>query len=341
MKERPSSERFHHMAVAAFLACLIFLLIPLIPPLSRTSGSPGAQAGQEENFKIKTNVEWVVLHVAVRDRNGNIVPGLNSQNFRVYEDKKPQEIESFSQEDIPVAVGLVVDDSGSMARKHADVVAAALAFAHSSNPKDEMFVVNFNEEVTFGLPAGMPFTDRPDLLLAALSIKPPQGKTALYDAISYALGHLKTGARDKRALIVVSDGGDNASGHTLSQIKDEALHSEAIIYTIGIFDPDDPDRNPGVLKELAKETGGEAFFPETIKDVTPDCQQIALDLRHQYTIAYVPTNKAQDGSYRSVKLTAEGPNHERLNVRTRTGYYAPSSPHAKDNEGAATHGNSH
>jgi VWFA-related protein len=201
-----------------------------------------------------------------------------------------------------------------------------LAFARASNTKDQIFVVNFNEHVSFGLPASTPFTDKTAQLEFALSRVAADGMTALYDAVAAALDHLKKGDRDKQALIVISDGADNASRHNLARIMALARQSEAIIYTIGIYDRDDPDRNPGSLKQLAKATGGEAFLPGSVKDVVPICERIARDIRNQYTITYVPADIKYDGKYRVIQVKAEAPGRGRLMVRTRAGYYAPLKP---------------
>ena len=160
----------------------------------------------------------------------------------------------------------------------------------------------------------------------ALSRFKANGETALYDALAVALEHLKKGNRDKKVLIVVSDGGDNASKHKLSQILAMAGQSDAIIYTIGIYTDEDPDQNPSALRQLAKATGGEAFFPQTIPDVVPVCERIAHDIREQYTLAYSPANIKQDGAYRVIQVKAKAPGHGSLSVRTRTGYYAPLKP---------------
>jgi VWFA-related protein len=268
----------------------------------------------------------VVLHATVQNHKGVLVPGLDQTDFQVYEDGDRQQIKYFSHEDIPVTVGLVVDNSGSMRSKRPEVISAALAFARSSNPLDQMFVINFNENVSFGLPANMPFTDQVDQLRVALSRIAADGETALYDAVAAGLEHLKEGSRDKKVLIVVSDGGDNASKHSLTQIMTMAGRPEAIIYTIGLFDEEDPDRNPHVLKQLARETGGEAFLPQSVRDVVPVCEQIARDIRSQYTIAYVPTNRKQDGTYRTIQVKTSAPGRGHLLVRTRSGYYAPLKP---------------
>jgi VWFA-related protein len=272
------------------------------------------------------NTNLVVLSATVVDRHNALVSGLNKDDFQIYEDRVLQHLKDFSHEDVPVAVGLVIDNSASMGQKRADVIAAALSFAQSSNPQDQMFVVNFNEHVTYGLPPGIPFTDRRDQLRLALSAIKTIGQTALYDAIATALDHLKQSKCDKRVLILISDGGDNASTHSLVQVIEMAKHSTAIIYTIGIFDEQDGDQNPGLLKRLAKETGGEAFFPESSKEISSICEGIARDIRNQYTLAYIPTISKQDTGYRVVDVRAGAPAHGHLIVRTRTGYFLPSAP---------------
>lgn len=286
------------------------------------------QAGgrPEAGFNISVDVDLVVLQATVRDRKGGFVSGLPSEDFRVYEDGVPQTTGFFSHEDVPVTVGLVVDHSGSMRPKQMEVVAAALAFARSSNPKDEMFVVNFNERAWLGLSAAVPFTGNPALVEGALNRDVPRGRTALYDAIAMALGHLRQAAFEKRILIVISDGGDNASHHRWPEVRAMAEASNAIIYTIGLFDERDPDWNPNVLKRLAVETGGEVFLPRENTAVVQICEQIAHDIRNQYTIGYVPENRRRDDTYRSIRLAVTTPLHAKLSVRTRAGYIAAARP---------------
>jgi VWFA-related protein len=268
-------------------------------------------------------VDLVVLRATVRDSKGAPVAGLDKDDFQVLEDKVPQQIESFSHEDVPVTVGLVVDNSGSMKAKRIEVIDAAMAFARSSNPEDQVFVVNFNEHVSMGLPANVPFTGNQKQLEAALSRNKADGMTALYDAVAAALDQLKKGKWDKKVLIVISDGGDNASTHTLSQILGMVNQSNAILYTLGIFDPNDDDQNPRVLKQLAKISGGESFFPESLAELLPICQQIAHDVRSQYTISYAPANRKPDGTYRAIEVKARTSSvRGRLHVSTRAGYSA-------------------
>ena len=335
MTELPSSRlRLRGGLKWRALRPVLAVLVLLAPSsLASPQESSRPQRGPKSDYTISVKVNEVVLHATVLDRKGVLVSGLNQEQFQVYEDGLPQEIKHFSHEDVPVTVGLVVDNSGSMKGKRADVVAAGVAFAQSSNPQDQMFVVNFNEKVFFGLPDNMPFTGNVAHLQTALSRIAADGETALYDAVAAALDHLKAGSHDKKVLIVISDGGDNASKHNLTQIRSMAGHPDAIIYTIGIFDEQDGDRNPRVLKELAKDTGGEAFLPESLKEIVPICEKIARDIRSQYTIAYVPTNRKPDGTYRSIQVKVNALGHKRLSVRTRTGYYAPPttppSPTAK------------
>ncbi len=262
----------------------------------------------------------------MRDHKGAPVAGLGKDDFQVYEDKVPQQIESFSHEDVPVTVGLVIDNSGSMISKRSDVIRAALAFARSSNARDQVFVVNFNEHVSMGLPGNLPVAASEKQLEAALARNKADGMTALYDAVAVALDHLKKGKWDKKVLIVISDGGDNASKHKLAEILSMVNQSSAILYTMGIFDDNDDDRNPGVLRQLSRISGGESFFPETLQEILPICEQIAHDIRNQYTIAYAPANRKPDGTYRAVEVKArKSSTRGRLTVSTRAGYSAPVS----------------
>ncbi len=307
-----------------WLIWTIFLLVPLsLAQRAHVWPSPAQQNNQDP---IRIKVELVVLHATVLNREHLPVAGLGQTNFQIYEDGVLQEIESFRREDIPVTVGLVIDNSGSMRPRRTEVIAAALAFARASNPKDQHFLVNFNEHVTFGLPAGTPFTGDLAQLEMALSTVTANGKTALYDAVAAALEHLKQSQHDKLVLIVVSDGADNASRYDAARIITLAKQSAAIIYTIGIFEPADPDRNPGSLKQFAKATGGEAFLPRSVTDATAICQRIARDIRSQYTLTYAPTSLKYDGKYRDIQVKAAAPGGAHLFVRTRAGYYAPLKP---------------
>ncbi len=309
------------------LVALVFLLA--LPRLAGPQDVSTSELRPVDPYKISVSVSSVVLHATVENQKGAPVSGLAKDDFQVYEDGTLQQLEFFSHEDIPVTVGLVLDNSGSMGPKRNEVIAAALAFARSSYPQDQMFVVNFNEHVTFGLPPDTPFTDKTAQLQAALSKFKTSGETALYDALAVAIEHMKMGNRDKKVLIVVSDGGDNASKYKLSQILALAEKSDAIIYTIGIYTDEDPDKKPDALQKLSHATGGAAQFPGALTDVVPLCERIAHDIREQYTLAYAPATRKQDGAYRVIQVKARAPGHGNMSVRTRAGYYAPSAPQAK------------
>lgn len=297
---------------------------PNIPP------SPGSNASrqQDQNHSIKSSVDLVVLHVSVTDAAGQFVPDLKQDEFHVFENKIEQKISVFSRVDIPVTMGLVIDNSGSMREKRQQVNAAAMTFVRTSNPDDEAFVVNFNDE--YYLDTDGDFTSDQKNLENALARIDTRGSTALYDAVIGSLNHLKMGHKDKRVLLVITDGDDDASRKSLSETVMVADESNATIYAIGVFSEDDRKKDKRMVRksrmeltELATVTGGLAFFPETLGDVTPACQQVAHDIRNQYTIGYYPTNAAKDGTFRSVhvQLAARG-GHWKPSVRTRTGYFA-------------------
>jgi VWFA-related protein len=208
-----------------------------------------------------------------------------------------------------------------MREKLGEVTAAAGTFVRASNPEDQMFVVNFNEEVSLGLPSGIQFSNSADVLAYAIWGAPAVGATALYDAIIEALQVLQKGERDKKALIVISDGGDNASRSSLDRVLKLAEESSAVIYTIGVFSEDDPDRNPKVLRRLAHETGGEAFFPAKPTETVAICERIARDVREQYTIGYSSMN-GKPGAYHTIRVTARSKENGKLSVRTRAGFIA-------------------
>jgi VWFA-related protein len=312
-RRHKSAGRSNSICAALLVFALVAVALPQQPAPASTSDSP---------FTINVSVDEVVLHASVRNHHGTPVAGLGKDDFQILEDGTPQSIKHFGHADIPVTVGLVIDNSGSMRPKRSEVVAAALAFVASSNPQDQMFLVNFNEYVRFGLPRNVAFTDQPDRLKVAMGTVIADGKTALYDAVIIALEHVAQGNRDKKVLIVVSDGADNASSHSKAEMLALAARSGVIIYGLGIYEPDDPDRNPGVVRELAKAGGGESFFPSTLSQVVPICERIAHDIRNQYTLTYIPTNQKQDGMYRAIQVRATS-KHETLTVITRPGYVAP------------------
>ena len=281
-------------------------------PERETSGAP----------LISDNVNLVVLHATVRNGRGEFVSGLDAKDFRVFENGRPQKIQVFSHEDQPVAAGLIVDSSGSMGPKRAAVVAGAMEFAQKSNPGDQLFALDFNERIYSGMPGGEMFTASSADLEKAILAGPDSGRTALYDAITAGYERLARAERDKKVLIVISDGGDNASHITFKDVLVQAKRSSVIVFAIGIFDENDPDSRPGVLKRIARVTGGEAWFPRDAAEVRALCEKIADDIRNQYTIGYSPSDSRMDGTYRRITVTATSPNGKRLKVRTRAGYVA-------------------
>jgi Ca-activated chloride channel homolog len=301
------------------------------PPTISTPAPPPPPGQQQSGHRIKSDVDLVVLHVTVSDDRGQFVPDLQEGNFRVFEQNIEQKISFFSRQDIPVTMGLVIDNSGSMREKREQVNTAAMTLVRTSNPQDEAFVVNFNDE--YYLDTEGDFTSDQRDLNDALGRIDTRGSTALYDAVIGSLAHIKKGHKDKRVLLLVTDGDDDASQKTFEDTIKAAEQSSATIYTIGVFSQDDREHekrmvrhSKKVLEELAEATGGEAYFPENLSQVTPICEQVAREIRNQYTIGYYPTNTARDGTFRTVQLKVIPPNGRgKLSVRTRTGYYAPTT----------------
>lgn len=277
-----------------------------------------------EPLVVSARTELVTLTVSVVDRRGGFVTGLRPEHFTVYDSGEPQTIQIFTSEDVPATIGLVIDSSGSMRGRRAEVTAAATAFAGLSHPLDEFFTLNFNEDVWLGLPPDVAFTEDMDELGAALSAAPAYGMTALYDAVDRALDHLQLGRRDRKALIVVSDGGDNASAQTLDAVLAHARRAGAVIYSVTLDNPDDRDANPRVLKKLARDTGARSFTPGSAGEVMRAFAQIAREIRSAYTIGFVPTATADVG-FRPVRVVVDAGDRRGLTVRTRAGYYAGPS----------------
>jgi VWFA-related protein len=267
--------------------------------------------------------ELVVLPVTVTDRRGAFVADLTADRFSVYDNGRRQDLTLFSGEDTPVSVGLVIDDSGSMRPKLPDVVDAALVFARLSNASDELFTISFNDTVLDHPDSLAPVSDMSGLALKLRSLV-PQGRTALYDALVAGLDRVESGTRPRKALIVLSDGGDNASRATLDAVMARARRANVTIFTIGLFDDEDFDRNPGVLKSLAEATGGERFLPRSSKLLAAACERIARELRAGYTLGYTPPDR--DGAYHRVRVDVSRADGQRLTARTRPGYFAAARP---------------
>jgi VWFA-related protein len=268
--------------------------------------------------------DLVVLRVSASDRHHQLIAGLTQEDFIVREDGQRQTISHFSDEDLPVTVGLVVDSSSSMAAKRSQVITAGLAFASASHPDDEFFVVEFNDVVRNVMPPAAPFTHESGVLSRALLSTRVGGRTALYDAVAYGLEYLKRGERDQKALVVVSDGRDTASALTFPEVAEKISTSPAVVYPIGMFEAGDPDANPGLLRRMAALSGGDAFFPKDGAAVRSSLEQIARDIRTSYTIGYTPTNSSNITKFRKVEVTLTAA-HRNAKLRHRNGYVLEST----------------
>jgi VWFA-related protein len=295
------------------------LLVAGLLVVSSGAASPGiGQAPDRPIVSSRTDV--VVLPVTVLDRDQRLVTGLGREHFTIYDNGEAQALQFFSNEDAPWTVGLVIDQSGSMRGMRDAVTAAASAFAAGSGRFDELFTLNFNEMVWPGLPPNVPFAQSVGQLRVALAAPPVRGMTALHDAVHRGLDHLQRGTHDRMALIVVSDGGDNASGRTFDEVLERARRTSAAIYTIVLADPDDDEARPGVLKALARETGGRAFTPKRVGDVALAFAAIDGEMRGGYTLGFSPSSRG--AGFRRIRVTVDAGDGRRLAARTRAGYYA-------------------
>src|SRR5437660_4230785 len=284
---------------------------------------PEAQQPIDENgtFVIRKDVDEVLLHATVVDDKQHLITNLDKTAFTVFEDGKPQNIVSFRHEDIPVSMGIIIDNSGSMREKRAKVNQAALNLVRASNPRDEVFVVNFNDEYYLD----QDFTNDLLKLKEALDKIDARGGTALYDAVVASGDHLKQHAKlEKKVLFVVTDGEDNASRETLEQpVRQLQEVNGPQVYAIGILgDEEHPKRAKRALEIITQRTGGLSFFPKTLDEVDEISKTVARDIRNQYTIGYKPTNPRGAGGFRSVRVEARAKGQRKMSVRTKSGYYA-------------------
>ncbi len=293
---------------------------------------PPNQDANRQGGSIKVDVSLVVLHTTVLDDRGKFVDGLKEENFRVFEDKAEQKLSVFKREDVPVSMGLVIDNSGSMRDKRPRVNEAALTLVQASNPQDESFVVNFNDD--YYLDLDKDFTSSIPELKEALERIDARGSTALYDAVIGSMDHLRKGRKDKKVLLVVTDGEDNVSRNSLEKTLREIQKSNVVIYTIGLFsDEDKKNRKKAMraLKDISAASGGISYFPENVDDVHNICDQVARDIRNQYTLGYYPTNTKKDGTFRTVQVDIIPPRGRgKLSARTRNGYFAPGQAAASN-----------
>ena len=324
--ERRSSGTFReHCRAGARLLVSLWWVAAWMPAQGNPVPPENSEAGG--SYEIRSAVNLVLLDVTVENEEGGFVSGLKRDNFQIREDGRPQPVQVFKSQDVPVTIGLVVDNSQSMQPKRFEVTGAAISFIQTCNAVDEFFVVNFNDAASLGLPPGIPFSDDPEHLKEALFRTTPEGKTALYDAMALALEHLEGGRFQKKALVVIADGGDNASRtHTLDQVLAMIGKSHAAIYTVDLYDPRDREhQNPNVLKKFSRISGGRFFRPASLADTGSICRDAAREIREQYTLGYIPTNTARDGGFRRIEVTVSGQGQARMRVRTREGYYAPEA----------------
>src|SRR3954454_10326330 len=295
-------------------------------PAGQQSSGQVEQRG--EQFLIRKDVQEVQLYATVYDQHQRMVTNLNQNDFAVFENNQAQQITHFELRDVPVSLGILIDNSGSMRDKRPAVNQAALNLVRASNPKDEVFVVNFNDEYWLD----QDFTANINQMKDALEKIDSRGGTALYDAVIASADHLvKNGTRDKKVLVVVTDGEDNSSRESLERavrtLQDE---NGPVVYTIGILGDDhEAKRAKRALTQLALETGGVYYFPKDASEVDEISRSVAHDIRNQYIIGYKPTNPMARGGYRTVKVEARASGYGKLQVRTRSGYYAEQQRAAK------------
>lgn len=306
------------------MLALLFLLLASLGAQPQTRPAPKAETPDDQST-IRVDTRLVVLHCAVTDKSGKQITNLTVDQFKVLENGVQQPIRLFRREDIPVSLGIVIDNSGSMRDKRQRVEAAAVQLVKASNPQDEVFVVNFNEDAYLDVP----FTNEIKKLEEGVGRIDSHGGTAYRDAISMSIDHLKQeGKKDKKVLLVVTDGNDTAStAVTLEKLVEKAHKSDVLIYNIGIFGKDDKrdeKKARRAMDALSRASGGLSYYPGAIEEVEAIAQQVAHDIRNQYVVAYSPVNQQLDGTFRQIKVTAGG---SRYSVRHRTGYYAaPEAP---------------
>jgi Ca-activated chloride channel family protein len=296
-----------------------------IAPVLLCGQQPKQQPAKEDSddavFSSETRL--VPLNVTVSDKNGHLVTNLPQSAFQVFENGASQQIKLFKREDVPVSMGLIIDNSGSMREKRQAVESAALAMVKDSNRQDEVFIVNFNDEAYLDAD----FTSDVSAMEQGLTKIDSRGGTAMRDAIRMSIDHLREKAkRDKKVILVVTDGNDNASTLSLDALVRLAQQDDVVIYAIGLLSEEDKAEGrkaQRAIKLLVESTGGQAFYPKDVSEVEKIAHQVAHDIRNQYTIAYTPSNTALDGTFRQIKLVVKAPGNPI--PRTRSGYYAKAA----------------
>jgi Ca-activated chloride channel family protein len=288
--------------------------------------TPGVVIKKGETLHM--DVDLALVNVTVTDPYNRLVTGLDTDNFRIFEDNIEQELVTFSAEDVPISIGVIFDFSGSMANKVSKAREAAIQFFKTSNPQDEFFLVSFNERAELT----STFTNSVEDLQSRMMLTAPKGRTALLDAIYLGLSQMRGARNAKRALLIISDGGDNHSRYSENDIKRLVKEADTQLYAVGIFDPlgyrnrtPEELNGPSLLSEVTEMTGGRVFAVEKLDELPDITSKIGMELRNQYVIGYRPSNKAHDARWRKVKVKLRAPKGlPPLTVYSKTGYYAPS-----------------
>ena len=293
----------------------------LVAGLALAQGPPPApQAPQDDLPLYRLDARLVLLHASVVDKNGKLLTNIPQSAFKIQEDGVEQPLKLFRREDVPVSMGIIVDNSGSMNGKRSRVAAAALELVKQSNPDDEVFIVNFNDDTHID----QVLTNDVKKLQAALARMESRGGTAMRDALSTSIDYVKkNGKKDKKVLVVITDGNDNSSNISLEQVLRKSRDSEVLIYAIGLLSEEearDARAAKKALKTLTEAAGGMDYYPKNLSDVQEITPRVAREIRNQYILGYTSSNQALDGTFRQVKVTVAGFGHP--TVRTRNGYYA-------------------
>jgi len=313
--------------VAAFLLLTLPAVMLARGGRSQNPQQPSTEKSDKPAPPLKIDVDVVLVNATVTDSLNRYVSGLESEHFQIWEDKVEQKIETFSAEDVPVSVGVIFDVSGSMKDKIDTARVAANTFLKSGNPEDEYFIVQFANRPELAAD----FTTDISKLQSKLILTPAKGMTAMYDSVYLGLEKLKEGSNPKKALLLITDGEDNRSRYTFQNVKEFVKEQDVQIYGIGIVDDWNSQLGAGktgraMVEELADLTGGRAFFPDSVYELEDICTKIAVELKNQYVIGYHSTNEAKDGKWRKLRLKVNPPKGiQRLNVRAKQGYYAPTA----------------
>lgn len=313
-----------------FIALLVVCSLAIIPATAQNPSPPPAtqepDAASRRAKSIIIDVDLVLVNVTVTDPYNRLVTGLEMENFRIYEDKDEQEVSHFSSEDVPISIGVIFDMSNSMSNKIDKARLAAVQFFKTANPQDEFFLVSFNDRAQLV----SRFTSSVEELQTRLMYTATKGRTALLDAIYLGLSQMRGARNTKRALLIISDGGDNHSRYNESDIKNFVKESDVQLYGVGIYDPlgyrrsGEESLGPSLLSELTELTGGRTFGVENLNELPDIASKISMELRNQYVVGYRPANKNRDGKWRKIKIKLRPPRGlPPLNVYHKTGYYAP------------------